>query len=129
MIFKFDHRSPPSSVGFVASEIIIKDVTTKEIFDPEVEIYKEIVTLPYKVFETKANHLNFVDILINKGVSLILNKDLAYEIEEQERDYKYFSQSDNLKWVPYRIEDFKAKGFTLIEYRKLTAFYLYYGIE
>ena len=78
VIFYCDFRSPPSGLGTFGPDILVQD----EGSSPQVEdgIYTEIIKLEYSATETKSGFLDFIDVLVERGVTHVYDTELEVPV-------------------------------------------------
>ena len=74
VIFYCDFRSPPSGLGTFCPDILVQDTGSC----PQVKgwIYTEIIKLEYSATESKSGFLDFIDVLVEKGVTHVYDTEL-----------------------------------------------------
>ena len=87
LIFYCDFRSPPSGLGTFGEDILVQD----EGSCPKVKsgIYSEIIKLEYSATETKTGFSDFIDFLIERGVTHVYDTELETNLELRYKDKCY----------------------------------------
>ena len=78
VIFYCDYRAPPSGLGTFGNDILVQDTGSC----PQVRngIYTEIIKLEYSSTETKSGFLDFIDVLVEKGVTHVYDTELEVSV-------------------------------------------------
>jgi hypothetical protein len=78
VIFYCDFRSPPSGLGTFGDDILIQDTGSC----PQVRdgIYTDIIKLEYSATETKEGFLDFIKLLLEKGVTHVYDTELEASV-------------------------------------------------
>ena len=87
VIFYCDFRSPPSGLGTFGNDILVQD----EGSCPPVRngIYTEIIKLEYSGTETKSGFLDFMDVLVERGVTHVYDTELETNLLMRYKDKCY----------------------------------------
>jgi hypothetical protein len=86
-IFYCDFRSPPSGLGTFGPDILVQDTGSC----PAVKegIYSEIIKLEYSGTETKEGFLDFITMLVSKGVTHVYDTELETTLSMRYKDKCY----------------------------------------
>ena len=78
VIFYCDFRSPPSGLGTFGPDILVQD----EGCCPQVKpgYYSEIIKLEYSATENKSGFLDFIDVLVSRGVTHVYDTELEVPV-------------------------------------------------
>tara|TARA_Y100000591_G_C21612014_1_gene583348 strand:- start:236 stop:565 length:330 start_codon:yes stop_codon:yes gene_type:complete len=87
VIFYCDFRSPPSGLGTFGDDILVQDTGSC----PAVKegIYSEIIKLEYSGTETKSGFLDFINVLVERGVTHVYDTELETNLSMRYKDKCY----------------------------------------